>query len=419
MNLWRQDFPIFQSDKSIYLDNAAMAQVPDQVIDAIQKHYYSNHANVHRGAYTLSRRATDIMENARSSILAWMCPDEKSRKEHEVVFTSGTTESINTIACGLRKYLHPGDEVLVSSLEHHSNFVPWQQICMETGAAFRVVPASEMSSGFEGNQFSRMISEKTKVIAVTHVSNLTGEILPVRDIYKQAKKYGGLVVVDGAQGIREYDTTLISEYCDFYCFSGHKIFGPTGIGVLYGRTEALKHLVPGKFGGGMVKTVDWQTTSFTDLPQCLEAGTLNIAGITGLNEAIRYLKTKDILKIRAYEKKLMNLLITGMSQIEHVHILGRDRAGKGCCNPAGSDSKYSHLLSFFVEEIDSFDLACLLDSYGVAIRQGQHCAQPGLQAFGVETVIRVSPAFYNTEEEIVQFLSYLKNAIAFFKRWKR
>lgn len=412
ISVYRKDFPILNTQVNgnplTYLDNAATTQVPEPVLACLCDHYRYGHANVYRGAHALSRKATAAVEAVRRQVCRFLDPDGSG--DHEVVFTSGTTDSLNMIAAGLRDFVGPGQEIIVSALEHHSNFVPWQQLCRETGAILRVVPLNADGSGFDMAAYERLLGPSVRVVAVTQVSNLTGEKLPVADIARLAHEQGALVVVDGAQGVREFDFAHSALCGDFYCFSAHKLFGPTGVGLLFGKRHCLEMLRPARFGGGMVASVTKQETVFAQLPHCLEAGTPNIAGITAFGTALSYLEHVGMTHIRDREARLMAYLYDGLASLPDINIVGG--------NKVFDPSHYSHILSFDFPDVDAYDLAGYLDHLGIAVRQGSHCAQPAMDAYGVRSALRVSPAFYNTFEELDRLVHGLIKARVYFWRWR-
>lgn len=399
----RGNFPILAQTvwgrPLVYLDNAATTQLPVQVLGRVEEHYRMGNGNVHRGIHRLSELSTKSLEEARAEARAFL----NAQASEEIIFTSGTTAAVNLVANGMEGMLSAGDEVLVSVLEHHSNFVPWQQLCQKTGATFRVLPAPE--GVFDMDTYLSLLGPKTRMVAVTQVSNLTGSVLPVKEITLHARSAGAWVLVDGAQGVRHENTDVQRLDCDFYCFSGHKMMAPAGIGVLYGRGELLEKLQPSVFGGGMVDEVGEDRTTFGPLPSRLEAGTPNYPAAIGLGEAIRYLTGIGRDKIAAYEHALLTHTEEELARIPEVTLLGKPQKRAG-------------VLSFTVENVHPYDLASLLDKQGVAVRSGTHCAMPALKALGVRVATRVSPAFYNTFEEIGQFAQSLRSSIRMLKQWQ-
>lgn len=392
----REDFPILHESINgnplIYLDNAATTQVPRHVMDAWVQHYRHNNANIHRGIHTLSERSSENMEAARKTVAEFIhCGDEEC-----VVFTYGTTDSINLVAAGLGHTLSPGDEVLISELEHHSNILPWQQICEQTGAVLQV--AASAQGDINAEDFRKMIGPKTKIIAVAHVSNVTGAVLPVKQIAAYGHCVGALVLIDGAQAIRSEVVDVEEIDCDFYCFSGHKALAPSGIGILYGKAESLRKLKPFRLGGGMVHEVETRQSTFIDLPLRLEGGTPNYSGGICLGEALRYINAVGKREISQYERELILYTEGKLREINGIEIIG---------NPA----KRSGVVSFFVPGVHSFDIAVALDCAGIAVRSGTHCAQLLHRRFRIDNSVRISPAFYNTYSEVDTACHALNNAL--------
>lgn len=413
IELCRSDFPILsesiRSQPLIYLDNAATTQMPSPVLNCLMEHYQKEHANVHRGSHYLSSRSTDAMERARAHICSFLSPGRTA--DTEVVFTSGTTDSLNIVAMGLRDHIKAGDEIIVSALEHHSNYVPWQQLCLEKGAVFKVVPIKAGVSGFDMEAYEQLLSARTKIVAVTQTSNLTGERLPLMEIARRCKVFGAFMVVDGAQGIRLFDFQEINSCCDFYCFSAHKLFGPAGVGVLYGKKEFLAQLKPVRYGGGMIQDVTKESTTFADVPYRLEAGTPNFPGIIAFDRALSYLEELGLERIRSREAMLGSRLYNGLRTMTDARILGYHSAPQG-----GHSPEASHIVSVHFPDVDDYDLACFLDRMGIAVRQGKHCAYPAMRAFGMESAVRISPAFYNTPHEIDTLIDTIGQARSFFGR---
>lgn len=380
----------------VYLDNAATMQMPLPVLNAIQEHYTLHNANVHRGIHLLSEESTSAMENARDIVARFL----GARSSRQIIFTQGCTDSINLVARGLAPQIQSGDEIIVSALEHHSNFVPWQQLCAEKKVQFRVIPTPNGSLDLDA--YYSLLNQRTKLVAITHISNLTGSVFPVSEVISAAKAVGAYTLVDGAQSVRHGIDKAVEAGCDFCVFSGHKVMAPTGIGVLYGRVEAIEQLVPARYGGGMVDQVDAERTTFGELPARLEAGTPNYSGAIALGAALQYLESLGLDSVQKWEDTLIHLLETKLASMEDVHILGAPTYRAGA-------------LSFIVDGVHPYDLASLLDKEGIAVRSGSHCAQPGLDTFGVSGAVRVSPAFYNTVEEIEYFCAALRRCIDFFK----
>jgi cysteine desulfurase/selenocysteine lyase len=394
----RSDFPILSREVNgkplVYLDNGASSQKPKQVIDVISHYYEHENSNIHRGIHTLSQEATNAYEESRRILQAFI----NAEHEHEVIFTSGTTDSINLVASSFgKKFLEKGDEIIISTMEHHSNIVPWQMICEEKGAILKVVPINDKGE-FLMEEFEQLLSEKTKLVAVSHVSNTLGTINPVKEIIEKTHQNGALILIDGAQAVPHTKVDVQELDCDFYVFSGHKMFGPTGVGILYGKESILNDLPPYQGGGDMIKTVTFEKTTYNCLPHKLEAGTPNISGGIGLAAAVKYMNTIGIDKIEAYEHELLTYATEKIKQIEGVRIIGE------------ADKKAS-VLSFLVDGTHPSDIGMIIDKLGIAIRTGHHCTEPLMNRFGIPGTARASFAFYNTKEEVDIFISALKRAI--------
>ena len=392
----RADFPILNQQVNgkplVYFDNGATAQKPQVVIDAINTYYKEINANIHRGVHTLSQLATDAYEVSRNTIQKHV----NAKHNHEVIFTSGTTFGINLVANGFAALLNEGDEVMVSNLEHHSNIVPWQFLCERTGAKLVVIPMNEKGE-LVMSEFDRLLSDKTKVVAVNHISNALGTINPIEEIIEKAHKVGAAVLIDGAQATPHLKPDVQALDCDFYAFSGHKVCGPTGVGVLYGKEEWLRKLPPYQGGGEMIAEVTFEKTTYADLPHKFEAGTPNIAGGIVLGTALDYLNEIGFDNIAAYEQELLDYATEKLLQIEGLRIYGT------------SEHKAS-VISFNIEGIHPYDIGTIVDKLGIAVRTGHHCAQPIMQHFNIPGTIRASFAFYNTKEEIDIFVEAVKKA---------
>ena len=392
----RADFPILSQQVNgkplVYFDNGATAQKPQVVIDAINTYYKEINANIHRGVHTLSQLATDAYEVSRNTIQKHV----NAKHNHEVIFTSGTTFGINLVANGFATLLNEGDEVMVSNLEHHSNIVPWQFLCERTGAKLVVIPMNEKGE-LVMSEFDRLLSDKTKIVAVNHISNALGTINPIEEIIKKAHKVGAAVLIDGAQATPHLKPDVQALDCDFYVFSGHKVCGPTGVGILYGKEEWLRKLPPYQGGGEMIAEVTFEKTTYADLPHKFEAGTPNIAGGIVLGTALDYLNEIGFDNIAAYEQELLDYATEKLLQIEGLRIYGT------------SEHKAS-VISFNIEGIHPYDIGTIVDKLGVAVRTGHHCAQPIMQYFNIPGTIRASFAFYNTKEEIDIFVEAVKKA---------
>ena len=383
----RKDFPILHQlvngKPLVYLDNGATSQKPQCVIDALVRYYTTDNANVHRGVHTLSQRATDDYENARSKIRSFL----NAASDQEIIYTRGTTESINLVAQTFgRQNIGPGDEIIVSNMEHHSNIVPWQILCEEKGSKLRVVPIDD-SGELLVDEFEAMLGPRTKLVSITHVSNALGTIVPVARIVELAHAHGVPVLLDGAQAVPHMRVDVRSLDCDFYVFSGHKLFGPTGIGVLYGKAELLDSMSPYQGGGEMIKSVTFEKTIYADLPYKFEAGTPNIAGAIGLGEAIDYVEALGFDRIMAHEQELLDYGARALSSIEGVQIIG-------------TAAHKSGILSFIMDGVHPHDIGTILDAEGIAVRTGHHCAQPVMERFQIPATARASMAMYNTKEDI-------------------
>jgi len=383
----RQDFPILgeriNGRRLVYLDNAATTQKPQSVIDTIASYYRHDNANVHRGVHALSQRATDAYEAARANVMRFV----NARAPEEVVFTRGTTDAINLVAQSFaRPQLREGDEVLVSAMEHHSNIVPWQLVCQQTGAALRVAPIDD-AGDLIVDAYAALLGPRTKLVAVTHVSNALGSIVPLARVVALARAAGIPVLVDGAQAIAHMPVDVQALDCDFYAFSGHKILGPTGIGILYGKASRLEAMPPYQGGGDMIRSVTFERTVYNDLPYKFEAGTPNIAGAIGLGAALDYMRGVGVEAIDAHERALLADATARLAAIPGLRIIGtaRDKAG---------------IVSFTLEGVHAHDVGTILDHEGIAIRAGHHCAMPVMAQFGVAGTARASFALYNTHDEI-------------------
>ena len=392
----RADFPILSQKVNgkplVYFDNGATAQKPQVVIDAVSKYYSEINANIHRGVHTLSQLATDAYEASRNTIQAHV----NAKHNHEIIFTSGTTFGINLVANGFASLLKAGDEVMVSALEHHSNIVPWQFLCEKTGAKLVVIPMNDEGE-LVMSEFDKLLSTKTKIVAVNHISNALGTLNPIGYIIEKAHGVGAAVLIDGAQSTPHLRPDVQALDCDFYVFSGHKVCGPTGVGILYGKEEWLNKLPPFLGGGEMIKEVTFEKTTYADLPHKFEAGTPNIAGGIVLGTAIDYMNAIGFEAIAKYEQELLDYGTKRLLEIEGLRIYG---TGK---------SKAS-VISFNIEGIHPYDIGTIIDKLGIAVRTGHHCAQPIMNYFNIPGTIRASFAFYNTKEEIDIFVEAVKKA---------
>ncbi len=402
INAIRQDFPILKREVNgkplVYFDNGATSQKPQLVIDAINKYYSYENSNIHRGIHTLSQEATNAYEEARKKVQRFV----NAQHEHEIIFTKGTTDGINLVASSFgKKHLKKGDEIIISTMEHHSNIVPWQMICEEAAAILKVIPINDKGELLM-DEFKKLLSPKTKLVAITHVSNTLGTINPVKEIIKLAKEAGALILIDGAQAVPHTKIDVQELNCDFYAFSGHKMFGPTGVGILYGKEAVLNDLPPYQGGGDMIKTVTFEKTTYNCLPHKFEAGTPNIVGGIGLGVAVDYMNSIGIDKIEAYEHELLTYATEQIKQIEGVRIVGE------------AQNKAS-VLSFVVDGTHPSDIGMIIDKLGVAIRTGHHCTEPLMNRLNVPGTARASFAFYNTKEEIDIFIAALKRAVTMLK----
>ena len=394
----RADFPILSRKVNgqdlVYLDNAATSQTPTQVIDVIADYYQSYNANIHRGVHTLSQEATDKFEQARQSIQTHF----NIRKSHEVIFTSGTTHSINLVAFGFGTLLGPGDEVIVSALEHHANIVPWQMMCERSGAILRVIPMTDEGT-LDIHAYKELLNTKTKLVFVNHVSNALGTINPIEEIIQKAHKVGAAVLVDGAQASGHIKPDLQKLDVDFYTVSAHKLCGPTGIGMLYGKEKWLNKLPPYQGGGEMIDEVTFEKTTYADLPHKFEAGTPNICGGIAFGAALDYMNTIGFDAIGSYEDELLQYATEQLTQIEGLRIYG--------------DNKHkTAVISFNIDSIHPYDVGTLLDKMGIAVRTGHHCAQPIMDYYKIPGTIRASFAFYNTKDEVDTFVNGVQRAVA-------
>ena len=392
----RADFPILSQKVNgkplVYFDNGATSQKPKVVIDSITKYYEEINANIHRGVHTLSQLATDAYEVSRGKIQKHI----NAKFSHEVIFTSGTTHSINAVANGFASILKMGDEVMVSALEHHSNIVPWQMLCERTGATLKVIPMNE-NGELIISDFDKLLSGKTKIVTVNHISNALGTINPIEYMIEKAHQVGAAILIDGAQATPHLKPDVQALDCDFYVFSGHKICGPTGVGILYGKEEWLRKLPPYQGGGEMIATVSFEKTTYADLPHKFEAGTPNIEGGIVLGTAIDYLNEIGFENIAKYEHELLVYATEKLLEIEGLKIYGTAK-------------EKTSVISFNIEGIHPYDIGTIIDKLGIAVRTGHHCAQPIMDFYKIPGTIRASFAFYNTKEEIDIFVEAVKKA---------
>lgn len=398
----RLDFPILNTQINdrplVYLDNAATTQKPFYVTKALEKYYKETNSNVHRGNHFLSQKATEEFENSRKIIQGLI----NANSEKEIIFTKGTTESINLIANVFgKKYINEGDEIIISEMEHHSNIVPWQIVCSDRKAKLKIIPINDNGEIIFG-EFEQLITNSTKIIAINHVSNTLGTINPIKRIIKKAHENNIAVLIDGAQAVPHLKIDVQELDCDFYCFSGHKVFGPTGTGVLFGKEKILNKLPPYQGGGEMISNVTFEETTFNELPYIFEAGTPNIAGFIALAEAIKYFTNIGLEDIADYESELLEYATKMLLQIEGLKIIG-------------TATNKASVISFVIDGIHSADIGTLLDQMGIAVRVGNHCTQPIMERFKINGAVRASFAFYNTFEEIDILYMGLKRAVSMLR----
>jgi len=397
INTIRDDFPVLNQQVNnqslVYFDNAATTQKPVQVIQRISDYYLHENSNVHRGVHHLSQMATEAYEKARQSVAAFIHAAEPD----EIIFTRGTTESINLLSRALVPWIESNDEILVSAMEHHSNLVPWQQLCAERHARLKIVPLNEDGS-LDLNFLEKMLNPQVKLLALTHISNVLGTVNPVAEIVKLAHDKGVPVLLDGAQGIAHSHVDVSALNVDFYAFSGHKVYAPMGIGVLYGRKTWLKRLPPYQFGGEMIDQVTFEKTTFNQLPYKYEAGTPNVSGALGLETALQYLSRIGLDEIFKHEDKLLQSATEKLEQIDGMRIIGRAK-------------QKAAVLSFIVNGIHPYDLGTLLDQMGIAVRTGHHCAQPLIDQLGIPGTVRASFGLYSTLQEVDAFVEAVKKAV--------
>jgi cysteine desulfurase/selenocysteine lyase len=394
----RADFPILQrtvnNRKLIYFDNGATSQKPQAVIDALVHYYNHTNANIHRGVHQLSQEASADYEQARATVQQYL----HAASVNEIVFTRGTTEAINLIAQAyLRPRLQSGDEVVITEMEHHSNILPWQQICDERKASLRVIPVTD-DGELDLKNIDQLLTSKTKLLAVTHVSNTLGTINPIRELVDRAHAHGIPVLVDGAQAVPHMQVDVRELGCDFYCFSGHKVYGPTGIGVLYIQEEILTNLPPWQGGGGIISEVTFEKTTYVEGPLRFEAGTPNIEGVIGLAAALDYVNAIGIDRIATHENELLNFGMQQLLTIPRLHIIGNAKEKAG-------------VLSFVIDNLHPYDIGTILDQQGIAVRTGHHCTQPLMKRYGIPGTVRISFGLYNTKAEIDVTVAAIHKAI--------
>lgn len=393
----REEFPalrqLIYNKNLIYFDNGATSQKPQVVLDAINRYYSKDNANIHRGVHYMSQKATNEYEESRKIIQKYI----NAKKSEEIIFTKGTTDGINLVASSFGELLSAGDEIVITAMEHHSNIVPWQMLCQRKNLILRVVPINKKGELIM-DEFDKLLNSKTKLVAVTQISNTLGTINPVKEMAQKAHSVGAKILVDGAQSIQHMPIDVKDMDCDFFVFSGHKVFGPTGIGVLYGKEDLLDKMPPYQGGGDMISRVTFERTTYNELPFKFEAGTPHIAGGICLGEAIKYLSGLDIDAIQKHEKELAEYAQDMLDTFEGMRIIGEAK-------------KKTSVVSFVMEDIHPFDLGTLLDKQGIAVRTGHHCTQPLMDFFGIPGTVRASFAFYNTKQEVDTFIEAVEKSI--------
>jgi len=398
----RKDFPILNQKIAgknlIYLDTAASAQKPQVVINAIQNYYQQNNANIHRGIHTLSERATQAFEQARKVIQKFI----NAQHDYEIIFTSGATESINLAACSLGRLLEAGDEIIVSTLEHHSNIVPWQMVCEQVGMQLRVIPLLE-EGVLDLKAYAELFNNRTRLVALCHVSHVLGTINPIKEMIEMAHQHHAAVLIDGAQAVSHLPVDVQDLDCDFYAFSGQKLYGPSGIGVLYGKSSWLKKMPPYKTGGGMIRRVSFAKTEYADLPAKFEAGTPHISGAIGLGAAVEFVQEVGFTEIMQHENELMSYLLEQLKQLTAAQVLKASRPQKG-------------VVSIIIPEVHPHDIATILNNDAIAVRAGNHCAMPLMERLGASATLRISLGMYNNQQEIDQLIVSLKEGLKLFQR---
>ena len=377
----------------IYFDNGATSQKPQVVLDTLKQYYALENANIHRGVHYLSQQATSAYEQARRTIQTYI----GAKSPDEIIFTKGTTDAINLVAFSFGELLKTGDEILITAMEHHSNIVPWQLLCERKGCVLKVVPISKKGE-LDLVAFDTLLNERTKLLAITHISNTLGTINPVQELIEKAHRAGAKVLLDGAQSIQHLQIDVKQLDCDFYCFSGHKVFGPTGIGILYGKEEILEKMPPYQGGGDMIAKVTFERTTYNTLPLKFEAGTPHIAGAIGLGSAIEFLNSLDLNAAAAHELELTKYAQGILDTFEGLHIIGEAK-------------NKTSVVSFTIDHMHPFDIGTLLDKQGIAVRTGHHCTQPLMDFYEIPGTVRASFAFYNTKEEIDTFVAALERSM--------
>lgn len=398
----REEFPILHQkingEDLVYLDNAASTQKPKAVINAIKDYYENDHSNVHRGVHTLSVRATEAYENAREKVSQFV----NSPNKKQIIFTKGTTESINLIAGSLTNLIEKNDEILITAMEHHSNIVPWQELCKRTGAILKIIPIND-NGEILIDKYTEMVTNKTKLVSVVHLSNTLGTINPIEEIIDTAKLNDAITVIDGAQSAGHLLVDVQELDCDFYLFSGHKVFGPTGIGVLYGKENILNQIDPYQFGGEMILKVTFDETSYNGLPHKFEAGTPNIAGAVGIGASIDFINSLDRELCHQYEMSLHDYALEKLEQFDEIRIIGKS-------------SKKSAIISFVIDGIHPHDIGTIINQKGIAVRTGHHCTMPLMDFYGIPGTVRASFSIYNNHAEVDKLIDAIKLAIKMLKQ---
>ncbi len=398
----REDFPALHQEifgkPLVYFDNAATTQKPRQVIDRITRYYEKENCNIHRGVHHLSQVATEAFENSRKHVQAFI----NAARSHEIIFTKGTTDSVNLVTYSFGEaFVSAGDEIIISALEHHSNLVPWQILAERKGAVLKIIPIDDQGDLIYP-AFEKLLSEKTKILALTQISNTLGTINDIKKYIDKAHEYGAKVLIDGAQAIMHQRIDVQELDCDFYCFSGHKMYAPMGVGILYGKEDILEKMQPFESGGEMVDQVSFEETTFNELPFKFEAGTPNVEAVLGLDTAISYLEEKGIEQLAAYEQNLLKYATERLQAIDGLRIIGNSR-------------KKTSLISFLIGEIHPYDAGTIMDKMGIAVRTGHHCAQPVLDFYKIPGTVRASLVFYNTFEEIDRLVEAIRQVKRMFE----
>ena len=398
----REDFPILHQkingEELVYLDNAASTQKPKAVINAIKDYYENDHSNVHRGVHTLSVRATEAYENAREKVSQFV----NSPNKNQIIFTKGTTESINLIAGSLTNLIEKNDEILITAMEHHSNIVPWQELCKRTGAILKIIPIND-NGEILIDKYTEMVTNKKKLVSVVHLSNTLGTINPIEKIIDTAKLNNAITVIDGAQSAGHLLVDVQELDCDFYLFSGHKVFGPTGIGVLFGKENILNQIDPYQFGGEMILKVTFDETTYNGLPHKFEAGTPNIAGAVGIGASIDFINSLDRELCHQYEMSLHDYALEKLEQFDDIRIIGKS-------------SKKSAIISFVIDGIHPHDIGTIINQKGIAVRTGHHCTMPLMDFYGIPGTVRASFSIYNNHAEVDKLIDAINLAIKMLKQ---